>query len=116
MILYDILDVVLREVIIILLVFFILLYIARVLVLKEIFYMVKKEYSFYFSKLNQNNLSFFKYVASGKSMSFSYKILFNEEYDFDEKINIKKAFYIFYSIFYYITLALMCYLVYYVYF
>ncbi len=97
--------------ILILILFFIFLSIARIMVLRNIFYLIKQNYSFYFSKINQSNLSFTHFLTSGKSMLLGIKIIFNPEYEFDTEINAKKKFYVFFSLWYYLTLIIMIYLI-----
>jgi hypothetical protein len=105
-----------KELTIILLLFFIFLYISRLILLKEIFEIFQKEYTFFFSKFNTEGRSFFNFLSSGKSMFFATKLIFNSEYNLDENIAKKRYSYIFYTFFYYITFFMMAYMVYSIYF
>lgn len=102
----------LKLTILILIFFFIVFTLIKILIIRQIFYIIKEEYSFYFSKLNQGGLSFFEYLCSGKCMMLSYKIIFNPEYDFDDVVNQKKKIYVFVTMLYYLVLLLMIYLLY----
>jgi hypothetical protein len=105
-----------NEIVSILLLFFIFLYIIRLITLKGIFYIFKNEYSFYFSKFNNERLTFFHFWSSGKIFLFSTKLILDSEYNLDDTLTKKRYFYIFYTFFYYITLVLIGYMLYSIYF
>ncbi len=95
-----------------LIVFFMLIYFLRQLVLKSIFYYIKSEFSFFYNKINPDNYTYFQFVTSGKSMSFAIRLFYDDEYDLDKKLLKKKEMFMFLTVLYFFCLILMVYSIY----